>query len=108
MHRHEVDAVFGMSAYDLEKIVRRDVDERLFQIPDGIVHGHRAHHCRGPIDERTAKRARLSRVREVHDRLGAQLERDIDLAPLLLLVGQIARNAKVDVHLGAQWHTIQT
>ena len=107
MHRHEVDAVFGMRADDLEKIIRRDVDERLFQIPDGIVHGHRAHHCRRTLDERTAKCPCLSRVREVHDRLGTQLERDIDLAPLLLLVGQVARNAEVDVDLGAQWYAVQ-
>ena len=36
-----------------------------------------------------------------------QLERDIDLAPLLLLVGQVARNAEVDVDLGAQWYAVQ-
>ena len=45
---------------------------------------------------------RLARVRQIHDRLRPELERDIDLFPFLGHVGEIPRYAQVDVHLRSQ------
>ncbi len=57
---HEVDAVFGMRAHDLEQVVFGELDERLFHVTDGVIHGHGAHHERRLVDELPAELARLA------------------------------------------------
>ena len=98
----EVHAVLCMRADHVEEVLHRDGDQRLLQIADGVVHGHGADHGRRLLDERAAERVRLAGVRQVHDGLGAQLQRHVHLLPFLGLVGDVARNAQVHVHLRAQ------
>ena len=51
--------------------------------------------------------ARLAAVRQIHDGLGAQLQRHVHLLPFQGLVGQIARDAEVHVHLRGRRHALQ-
>ena len=91
-----------MRAHDLEQVVFGQLDERLFHVADGIVHGDGAHHERRLVDKLLAELARLARVGEVHDGVGAKVLGDLDLLPLLGGIGLIARDAQVDVDLGGQ------
>ena len=53
-------------------------------------------------DELLAELARLARVGEVHDGVGAKVLGDLDLLPFLGGIGLVARDAQVHVDLGGQ------
>ena len=97
MDGDEIDAVFGMGAHNAHEVVDGDVGKIFFQIADGVVHGHRADHGRRFLDEAFAERVRFAAVGKVHDGMRAVAKRDVDLFPLHGRVGDIARNAQVDV-----------
>ena len=99
---HKVHAVLGMRAHDLEQVVLGELDQRLFHVADGVVHGDGAYHERRLVDELLAELARLARVGEVHDGVGAKVLGDLDLLPFLGGIGLVARDAQVDVDLGGQ------
>ena len=103
----EVHPVLGVGAHDLEEVLGRNGDERLFQIADGVVHGHRADHGRRLFHERAAKGAGLAGVGQIHDGVGAQLQSHVHLLPFQGLIGQIARDAEVHVHLRGKRHALQ-
>ena len=88
----EIHAVLGVRAHHVEEVLHRDGDERLLQVADRVVQGHGADHGRRLLDEGAAERGRLAAVRQVHDGLGAELERHVDLLPLLGLAGEVARD----------------
>ena len=102
MDGHKVHAVLGVRAHDLEQVVLGKLDQRLFHVADGVVHGDGAHHERRLVDELLAELTRLARVGKVHDGVGAKVLGDLDLLPLLGGIGLIARDAQVDVDLGGQ------
>ena len=98
----EVDAVLSVAAHDVEEVLGGDGDESLFEVAYGVVHGDGADHRRRLLDQPRAERLRLPAVRQVHDRLGAKFEGDVDLLPFDLLIGKIARDTQVHVHLCAK------
>ena len=98
----EVDAVLSVAAHDVEEVLGGDGDESLLEVAYGIVHGNGADHRRRLLDQPRAERLRLPTVRQVHDRLGAKLEGNVDLLPFDLLIGKIARDTQVHVHLRAK------
>ena len=102
MYRHEVHAVLGVRAHGGEQVVGRELHERLLHVADRVVHGDGAHHERRLGDELLAEAARLARVGEVHDRVGAVVLGDLDLLPLLGGVRLVTRDAQVHVHLGGE------
>ena len=103
----EIDPVLGMGAHDLKKVLGRDGDERFFQVTDGVVHGHGADHSRRFLDERAAEGAGLAGVGKIHDGVGAQFQGHVHLLPFQSLIGQIARDAKVHVHLRGERDALQ-
>ena len=78
-----------------------------FQVADGVVHGHRANHGRRFLDECTAEGTCLAGVGEIHDGIGAQFQGHVHLLPFQGLIGQIARDAEVHVHLRGKRHALQ-
>ena len=107
MDGDEIHAVFRMGPHHFQKVLGRDGDEGLFQIADGIVHGHRADHGRRLLDKLRAEGARLAGVRQIHDGIGPQFQGHGHLLPFRRLVGQVARDTEVHVHLGGQRHAVQ-
>ena len=99
---HKVHAVLGVRAHDFEQVVLGELDQRLFHVADGVVHGDGAHHERRLVDELLAELACLARVGEVHDGVGAKVLGDLDLLPFLGGIGLVARDAQVHVDLGGQ------
>ena len=91
-----------MRAHDFEQVVLGELDQRLFHVADGVVHGDGAHHEWRLVDELLAELARLARVGEVHDGVGAKVLGDLDLLPFLGGIGLVARDAQVHVDLGGQ------
>ena len=102
MDGHEVHAVLGMRPHGCQQVVFGELDERLFHISDSVVHGDGPHHKRGLVDELLAELARLARVGEVHDGVGAQVLGNFHFLPLLGGVCLVAGDAKVYVHLGGK------
>ena len=103
----EIDPVLGVGAHHFQEILGRNGNERLFQVADGVVHGHRANHGRRFLDERTAEGTCLAGVGEIHDGIGAQFQGHVHLLPFQGLIGQIARDAEVHVHLRGKRHALQ-
>ena len=50
----------GMRAHDFEQVVLGKLDQRLFHVADGVVHGDGAYHERRLVDELLAELARLA------------------------------------------------
>ncbi len=91
-----------MAAHHVQEILRLDAHQGLLQVTDGIVHGNSADHGRAHADELGAEGLGLAVIGKVHDALGAQLDGGAHLLELHFLVHEVAGNAQVHVHLGAQ------
>ena len=102
VHGDEVHAVLGMHAQDLEQVLGGEFDQRFLHVADGVVHGHGTHHERTLVDHLLAEGTGLAGVGEVHDGIGAAVDGDADLLPLLGCVGLVARDAEVDVDFGGE------
>ena len=96
-----------MGAHHLQEVLGRDGDQRFFQVTDGVVHGHGADHSRRLLNERAAEGAGLAGVGKIHDGVGAQFQGHVHLLPFQSLIGQIARDAEVHVHLRGKRDALQ-
>ena len=62
MNGHKVHALPGVRLNDLEEILRCDLEQVLFQIPDRVVHRHGADHRRRHVDQLLAEGVGLAVV----------------------------------------------
>ena len=102
MDGHKVHALFRVGPDHPEKVLSGDLQQVLFQVPDGVIHGHRADHGRGQVDQLAAEGIGLAVVGQVHDGLGAEVQGHADLVHLCFIVVRVPGNAQVDVDLGPQ------
>ena len=99
---HEVDAVLGVHAHHLEKIVHRDGGHVLAVAGHRVVYRHRAEHHRADVHGPAAEGAGVAKGGQVHDGVGLELDGPAHLVQFPLHVAAVLGHAEVDVDLGGQ------
>ena len=99
--RHVVDALLRLVLDHVQKMLRPHVLDLAAQLFEHLVDRHRAdRHGRG-VDDRLANRVDVLAGREVHHRVGAEVDRRVQLLQLAVDVAGDGRVADVGVDLAA-------
>ena len=95
----EINAVLSVKPHDINKVLRRQCPEVPLIMDDGVVDRNRADHRGALPTELPAERLRVAVAREVHDRLGAEIDRALHLLHLDIVIPAVAAHAEVHVDL---------
>ena len=98
--RHVVDALLGLVLDHVQKVLRRHVAD-VVQLLHHLVDRHGADRHRRGVDDRLADGVDVAAGREVHHRVGAEVDRRVQLFQLAVDVAGDGRVADVGVDLGA-------
>ena len=92
MDGHEIHPFFRVGPDNLEKVLRGDIQQVLFQVADGIIHGDCADHGGGQFDELLAKGVGFAVIGQVHNGLCSKSQGHTDLVHLGLVVVGVSRD----------------
>ena len=97
MKRHEVDALLGLFADDVEEERGVHVRDVALEAADRLVHGHGAERLGARVKHALADRLHVLSHGEVHHEVRAGLERDCELLQFVALAG--VRDAAPEVRV---------
>ena len=99
---HEVHPFLGVGPDHPQEVLGGDLQQVLFQVADGVVHGDGADHSGGHFDELPAEGVGLAIVGQVHDGLRPEAQGHADLVHLHLVIVGVPGDPQVYVDLGTQ------
>ena len=102
---HEVHALLGVCANDLEEVLRCYLEEVLLKVADSVVHRNSTYHRGRLLNERLAEGIGLAVVAEVHDSLCTELDSHVNFIHFHVIVILIAGDTEVHVYLRSHAHT---
>ena len=102
VERHEIHAVLRVQTDDVDKVLCAQRRKIALIVDDAVIDGDGADHRGAFRGELAAEGLRIAVRREIHDRLRTHIDRSHHLLHFDVIILAVARNAKIDVDLGAQ------
>ena len=99
MERHEVDALLGLGADDVQEEGRIHLGDVALEAGDGLVDRHGAERLRGRVEHALADRLDVLADGEIHHEIGARRKGDGELLKFVTLAGMRHRATEVRVDL---------